>query len=47
MKGHTMHREQIIEALESALPADGKLREQDPVVIPTGVIVAALRELGA
>jgi hypothetical protein len=42
-----MHREQIITALEGALPADGKLREQDPVVIRTEVIVAALRELGA
>ena len=42
-----MHRDQIIAALESALPADGKLREQDPVVIPTGVIVAAIEALSA
>jgi hypothetical protein len=42
-----MHRDQIIEALESALPADGKLREQDPVVIPTWVIVAAIEALSA
>jgi hypothetical protein len=39
--------DQIIAALEGALPDKGPLREQDPVVIPTGVIVAAIEALGA
>jgi hypothetical protein len=39
-------KDQVIAALEAALPASVPARETDPVAIPTGAVIAALELLG-